>query len=53
MVKEVNVKNPINSFVEYLSVREQRYRLANRLTMIAVAYGAVFIIAVIAYVMVR
>ncbi len=47
------MKNPVHSFLEYMSVREQRYRLANRLTAIAVAYGAILTIWVIAYSILR
>lgn len=43
----------LDSFFEYVAVREQRERLMMRLGIIAVAMSASYVIAIIAYVNLR
>jgi hypothetical protein len=43
------MKNPLESFFEYVAVREQRERLMTRLTAIAVVIAVGYTLAVIIY----
>ena len=47
------MKNPVDSFFEYVSVRERRERLMMRLAAVAVAYGLIYTAALLVYIAVR
>ena len=48
-MREFIMKNPLESFFEYVAVREQRERVMTWLTAIAVVLGVGYTIAVVIY----